>query len=280
LEYQGSAAVVITASHNGPQYNGYKLYGANGAQIVSPVDEDIAARIEAGPLAKDIPYVAGALDGSHALARPVEAALVDRYFADVGALRPKDAPVRDLPIVYTPLHGVGGAFVQRAFREAGFTKLAVVAEQFEPDGNFSTLRNPDGSTGDPNPETGLALDLARKQGDEVGAQLLLANDPDADRLAANVRDDAGGWRQLTGNQIGVLLADYQLSRDEGRHEGNAALLVYSIVSTPMVESIARAYGARAEPTFTGFKWLWTAALALEQSEGLRRAASPTCGAGA
>jgi phosphomannomutase len=264
LQYSASAGVVITASHNGPQYNGYKLYAKNGAQIVSPVDEIIALEIEAGPGAKDIPFVASALGGAQALARVVEPELVERYFADIARLRPADAPRRDLPMVYTPLHGVGGAFVQRAFADAGFDKLTVVAEQFEPDGHFSTLKSPDGSVVDPNPESGLALDLARKRGNEVGAELLLANDPDADRLAVNVRDEAGDWRQLTGNQIGILLADYQLSR----YRGSNGLLVYSIVSTPMVESSAREYSARAEPTFTGFKWLWTAALALEQSEGL------------
>lgn len=267
LEYAASAGVVVTASHNGPQYNGYKLYGKNGAQIVSPVDENIAKLIEAGPGAKDIPFVSGALGGGHTLAKVVEPELVERYFADIARLRPKEAPKRDLPMVYTPLHGVGGAFVERAFADAGFTKLTLVQEQFAPDGHFSSLKNADGSVGDPNPEAGKALDLARQRGNEVGAQLLLANDPDADRLAVNVRDEAGSWRQLTGNQIGILLADYQLSR----FTGSNGLLVYSIVSSPMVESIAREYGARAEPTFTGFKWLWTAALALEKSHGLRYA---------
>lgn len=264
LQLEGSAAVVVTASHNGPQYNGYKLYAKNGAQIVSPVDENIAAKIEAGPGARDIPFVADALAGRHPLCRPVDAELSERYFRDIARLRPAEAPRRDLPMVYTPLHGVGGAYVQRAFAEAGFERLTVVAEQFEPDGEFSTLKQPDGSVGDPNPESGKALDLARQRGDQVGAELLLANDPDADRLAVNVRDESGAWRQLTGNQIGILLADYQLSR----YSGSRGLLVYSIVSTPMVESIARQYGVRAEPTFTGFKWLWTAALALAESDGL------------
>lgn len=264
LQYRASAAVVITASHNGPQYNGYKLYAKNGAQIVSPVDVDIANKIEAGPGANDIAFVSDALGGGQPLAHEVEPEIIERYCADIARLRPAQAPRRDLPMVYTPLHGVGGAFVERVFREAGFDKLTLVAEQFEPDGRFPTLKNPDGSVGDPNPETGKALDLARKRGDEVGAELLLANDPDADRLAVNVRDEAGRWRQLTGNQIGILLADYQLSR----YSGKDGLVVYSIVSTPMVESIAREYGARAEATFTGFKWLWTAALALEQSDGL------------
>jgi phosphomannomutase len=266
LEVGASAAVVITASHNGPAYNGYKLYAKNGAQIVSPVDVEIAKSIEMGPGAKEIAFSEGSLSGKSSLARPISVSLVDRYHTLVDALRPKETPSRALPILYTPLHGVGGKPVQRAFDAAGFTGFSIVAEQATPDGTFSTLKRPDGTTTDPNPENAGALELARARGDELGKSLLLANDPDADRLAVCVRDAAGQWKLLSGNQIGVLLGDYQLSR---YHGSARALVAYSIVSTPMIRDVAAQYGAHAEATFTGFKWVWTAAIDLAAQQGLQ-----------
>lgn len=256
--FKGTAGVVITASHNRAEYNGYKLYAENGAQIVSPADVIIAQLIEQGPDAKDIPIHKDVFSGSNPLGRAIEPAVLDDYFAAIDALRPEAAPARDLAMVYTPLHGVGYQAVRRAFDAAGFTALTVVEQQAQPNGEFPDL-------GDPNPEKEATLAKARATADAVGASLILANDPDADRLAVNVRGPDGTWIALKGNQIGILLADYQLARYDGEAR---PLVAYSIVSTPMIEDIAEAYGAHCETTLTGFKWVWNAAIDLMRDRGL------------
>ena len=247
---EASAAVVITASHNPPEYNGYKLYGGDAIQIVPPVDAEIAREIERSAPADAASLGDAALDGS--LVEHVPDALVEDYFRDLAALRPPGAPARDLSIVYTPLHGVGAAVVERVLGEAGFSNVHVVAEQREPDGRFPTVAFP-------NPEEPGALDLATALARRVGADLLLANDPDVDRLAASVPDGRGGWVALSGNQIGILLADFLLERAARTPR---PLLVQSIVSSPMLHAVAAAHDARLEQTLTGFKWMWTAALEL------------------
>jgi phosphomannomutase len=254
-----SAGVVITASHNPPEYNGYKIYGPNAAQITAPVDAEVllrSARIES---AARVPRAEGALAGEHPAASAVPASLAERYFAELSALISPGKAQRDLKIVYTPLHGVGGVWVQRALLHFGFTELAVVPAQAEPDGRFPTVRFP-------NPEEPGALDLALALARESGAELVIANDPDADRLAACVPTATGRWQVLTGNEIGILLADFALSR-----AGHVALplVVSTIVSSPMLASIAARHAAHFEQTLTGFKWIWSAALELEQSRGMR-----------
>jgi phosphomannomutase len=252
-----AAAVVVTASHNPPQDNGYKVYDANAAQIVPPADGAIAAAIaQVGPAA-DVPRVEGGLGAASDLARPVDAALASRYVEEVLALRPSVPADRSLRIVYTPMHGVGRTLVERVLRPAGFADLRVVPEQAEPDGNFPTLAFP-------NPEEPGALDLAQALASEAKADLILANDPDADRLAVCL-PRGGSWMTLTGNQVGQLLADFLL---EHAGPGPIPLVVNSIVSSPMLASIAAAYGARYEATLTGFKWIANAALDLEASAGV------------
>ncbi len=254
--YRGSAGIVITASHNPRDDNGYKLYASNGIQIVSPADEQIAALMARAAAPRDIPFRAGVLDGMVDGACAVQSSVFDDYFSQLQRLRPSHAPRRDLAMVYTPLHGVGGDSVQRALSQAGFCNLAVVPEQVKPDGTFPTTPNP-------NPERPGVLDLARGQAERDGATLVLANDPDADRLAACARTPDGEVRALTGNQLGVLLTEYLLSADADPASG---LVVRSIVSTPMVDVIASAYGASAETTLTGFKWLWNAALEITSTQ--------------
>ena len=248
-----AAAVVITASHNPPEYNGYKVYGEGAAQIAPPADEAIAAAIDAVGPAAEVPRV-DPLDSD--LVAPVDAEVVERYLADLVAARP---PVEgpDLRIVYTPLHGVGAELVTRALADGGYHDVHVVPSQAEPDGAFPTVPFP-------NPEEPGALDAALELAAEVGADLVLANDPDADRIAVAVPDAArDGWRPLTGNQIGVLLADHLLAGTDT----DRPLVVASIVSTPMFAEVARAYDARAEWTLTGFKWICAAARDLERSDG-------------
>jgi phosphomannomutase len=246
-----AAAVVITASHNPPEYNGYKVYAEGAAQIVPPTDALIAAAIEAAGPAADIP-----VDDPLASERvaPVDAAIVDRFFAELAAARPTvEGP--DLPIVYTPLHGVAGELVARALREGGYEHVHTVPSQAEPDGNFPTVRFP-------NPEEPGAMDAALELAAEVDAELIIANDPDGDRLAAAVPDGAGGFRMLTGNQIGVLLTDHLLRGSDV----DRPMVIASIVSSPMFAEVARSYGAHAEWTLTGFKWICAAARDLEKAD--------------
>jgi phosphomannomutase len=247
-----TAAIVITASHNPAEYNGYKLYGATSVQIVPPVDVDIAEEIARSAPANGEPMRADAMDGMDPAVRPVPPALLEDYFRDVAGLRPPGSPARDLCIAYTPMHGVGAAPVERVLAEAGFANLHVVPEQREPDGHFPTVNFP-------NPEEPGALDLVTALACKVKADLILANDPDVDRLAASLPDDSGGWTALSGNQIGLLLADDALERAP---QFPRPLVAQSIVSSPMLRSIAAHHGAHLEQTLTGFKWIWTAALAL------------------
>ncbi|MEX2550575.1 MAG: phospho-sugar mutase [Nitriliruptoraceae bacterium] len=247
-----AAAVVVTASHNPPADNGYKVYEEGAAQIVPPTDAAIAAAIEAVGPASDVPRVDPV---TSELVAPVTAELFDRYLDELRTARPAaDGPARR--IAYTPMHGVGLELVRRALAEGGHDDLHVVASQAEPDGDFPTVPFP-------NPEEPGAMDLLLALAQEVGADLALANDPDADRIAVALPDRHGRWRALTGNQIGVLLADHLLAGSKV----DRPLVVSSIVSTPMVADVAADHGARAEVTLTGFKWICAAARVLERDDG-------------
>jgi phosphomannomutase len=245
------AAVVVTASHNPPRDNGYKVYDANGAQIVPPVDRLVAEAIDAAPAADAVPRDEAAWGGSAEVIDLEDAA--GRYLEAVLAFR-GDPPAGASPrIAYTPLHGVGGALTVRVLAAGGHGDVHPVPEQFVPDGRFPTVDFP-------NPEEPGALDLAERLGSEVEADVVLANDPDADRLAVAVPYE-GGWRRLTGNEIGVLLADFVLDRTSG----DDRLVVNSIVSSPLLGEMAAARGVGYARTLTGFKWIANAALDLEQA---------------
>lgn len=250
LSLGASAAVAVTASHNPPRDNGYKVYDGNGIQIAPPVDAAIAAAAgRAGP-ANRIPRTKG-----RAGAEPVGRETAEDYYRALSDLRPPGAGDGSLRIVYTPLHGVGWEPVREVLSRAGYRDLHPVPEQAQPDGRFPTAPNP-------NPEEAGALDLALRLAEERSADLLLANDPDADRLAAAV-PRGGKWKVLTGNQVGILLADYVLSHH--RAEDGTPLVVNTIVSSPMLAALAAACGARCETTFTGFKWVAGAALEMESA---------------
>lgn len=248
-----AAAVVVTASHNPPQDNGYKVYSSNAAQIIPPEDGEIARAIAAAPPAIAVPRVEDAFTSSHDLIATVPDAVYEAYWEEVDAARP-DPTVSDLVIVYTPIHGVGGKVVEDVFRRAGHTGLVAVPSQAHPNGRFPTV-------GFPNPEEEGSLDLAVELAAETGADLIVANDPDADRLATAV-PLAGEWRRLSGNETGVLLGDYVL-RNHASSE--TPIVVNSLVSSPMLAELARIRGARHEVTLTGFKWIVNAGLALEQA---------------
>jgi phosphomannomutase len=186
-------------------------------------------------------------------------AMFRRYLAEVSAelgWKPEPKPLR---IVYTPLHGVGHRFARQALALAGFSDVRAVPEQAEPDGAFPTARFP-------NPEEPGALDLALALAEKNDAHLVLANDPDADRLAAAVPTPSGRWVQLRGNQLAVLLADAML---ETVREPARSAAFASIVTTPLVAAVAREWGVHFEQTLTGFKWIWTAAIELEKTTGKR-----------
>ena len=245
--FAANAGIMITASHNPPEYNGYKLYWQNGVQVVPPTDIEIAARISAIGPACQIAL------GDLAKQELIEGDLEARYLSEVRSELPQVVAERNLRIVYTPLHGVGARLVERLLGEVGYAHVSTVLEQREPDGHFPTVSFP-------NPEEPGALDLALALAERDNADLLLANDPDVDRLSVALPTPSGRWRPLSGNQVGLLLADFALSHGVA---GEHALVLCSLVSSPMLESIAAKYGARCERVLTGFKWVWTAALALE-----------------
>lgn len=256
-----AAGVMVTASHNPPEYNGYKVYWGDGAQIIPPHDTGIAAKIaEAGP-AKTIARV----DGS-SLVTTLDEATVDAYLDSIKMLSKSRLGRDRLRIVYTPLHGVGDKLTRRALAEFGFEDVTSVAEQQRPDGSFPTVNFP-------NPEEKGALDLAFALAAKTDANLILANDPDADRLAVALPWPAsrvatkGGpaFRQLSGNEVGVLLGEYLLRTSEGADR----LVVTTIVSSPMLGHIAKQRGVRYGETLTGFKWIAAEAGVRERTDGSR-----------
>ena len=240
-----AAGIMITASHNPPADNGYKLYLSDGAQIVPPADLEIEAAIRSlGPLSR-VPVTAT----SDPLIVQHGDEIAADYLDAVCALSPAPRGAAWLRYTYTPLHGVAGDLALRAFEQAGFPPPDVVEAQAQPDPDFRTVAFP-------NPEEPGTLDLALAQARRSGAELVLANDPDGDRLAVAVPDDAapGGWRMLTGDQVGALLGAYLLGRDSG-DPSRKPLVATTIVSATMLASIASAAGAGYAETLTGFKWI-------------------------
>ncbi len=226
-----SAGVMVTASHNPPQDNGYKVYLGDSSQIVPPADTDISALIDAVGRVDELPR-----SDAYTVVGPE---VLEDYVQAVVDL-PHDGP-RDVVAVYTPMHGVGRDTLVEVVRRAGFPALHVVREQAEPDPDFPTVAFP-------NPEEPGAMDLALKLASEVQADVIVANDPDADRCAVGVRDGEG-FRMLTGDQTGVLLAELLLRRGVEGTYGS------SIVSSDMLGRQAAAHGRRWQQTLTGFKWL-------------------------
>ena len=225
------AGVMVTASHNPPQDNGYKVYLGDGSQIVPPADAEIAARIAAVGAVSDVPRG----DAGTTLREDI----VDRYLDTVAGLA-ADGP-RDLDIVYTPLHGVGGTSVAQVLETAGFAAPRIVAEQEQPDPDFPTVSFP-------NPEEPGAMDLAMALAEKSGADLVVANDPDADRCAAAV-PGPHGWRMLRGDEVGALLASHLLA------SGKEGTYATSIVSSSLLGRMATAARQPYAETLTGFKWI-------------------------
>ncbi|GAA0959287.1 phospho-sugar mutase [Actinocorallia libanotica] len=242
------AGVMVTASHNPPGDNGYKVYWGDGSQIVPPVDEEIAVRIAAVGPVNELPLGTApgrARDPEEATWKVLGDEIVQAYLEALRQIPLGDA--RDVRVAYTPLHGVGAATALRAFMEFGFAAPLVVPEQCLPDPDFPTVAFP-------NPEEPGAMDLVLELAGRVGADLALANDPDADRCAVAVPLPGGGWRLLTGDEVGGLLAEHVLRRTEG----DDRLVATTIVSSSLLGRIAEAHGVHYAETLTGFKWIMRA----------------------
>lgn len=244
------AGVVVTASHNPPADNGYKVYMAGGRQIVPPTDAEISQAIDAVGTLAEVP-LAGP---DSPLVEVLPPSAVDGYVADVLAL--VDPGPRTLRIVTTALHGVAGELCTRILRDAGFADVHPVAEQQQPDPDFPTVAFP-------NPEEPGAMDLAIAAAQAVDADLILANDPDGDRIAVGIPTD-DGWRLLSGDEIGVLLAEDVLARG-ALARGRRPHVATTVVSSTLLRAVAAHHGAGYVETLTGFKWLSAAAEALEES---------------
>ncbi|QIV80861.1 phospho-sugar mutase [Mycolicibacterium frederiksbergense] len=235
VRHLGAAAgVQITASHNPPADNGYKVFVDGGLQLISPTDREIEAAITRAPHADEI---------ARTPVEPAGADLVAAYLERVATVRRTAGDVR---VALTPMHGVGGEFALDALALAGIGDVHVVDAQFAPDPDFPTVAFP-------NPEEPGATDLLLTLAAEVGAEVAIALDPDADRCAVGVPDgQTHGWRMLTGDETGWLLGDYLLSL---LTDPSAALVANTVVSSRMLAAIAAGYGAQHAETLTGFKWL-------------------------
>ena len=258
VRHLGTAAgVMITASHNPAADNGYKLYLSDGAQVIPPADAEIEKRIAGSRAAGAGPGGRGREPADHPARRRDRRGLPGRHRGRRG---PDGRRCPALSVVYTPMHGVAGPLMLRALRLAGFAAPHVVAAQAEPDPDFPTVAFP-------NPEEPGALDLALADARRLGADLVVASDPDGDRLAVAVPDRAGdaaagggsGWRALTGDQVGALLGASLLERTAGQAAPEARLVASTVVSSTLLSKIAAAAGVRYAETLTGFKWIARAA---------------------
>lgn len=227
------AGVEVTASHNPPRDNGYKVYLGDGSQIVPPADAEIAAEIDAVASLDDVPRPATGWE-------TLDDTVLDAYLTRTDAVLSKDSP-RTARTVYTAMHGVGKDVLLAAFARAGFPTPDLVTEQAEPDPDFPTVAFP-------NPEEPGAMDLAFAKARETNPDLVIANDPDADRCAAAVKD-GGDWRMLRGDEVGALLAAHLVRR------GATGTFAESIVSSSLLGRIAEKAGLPYEETLTGFKWI-------------------------
>ena len=259
------AGINITASHNPPEYNGYKVYWEDGAQITPPHDTGIMAEVKAVTDFASMKTMDKAEAVKVGLYEQIGAAIDDAYIAElkkqVKHWDSIEAEGKNLKIVYTPLHGTGNIPARRVLKELGFTNVYVVPEQELPDGDFPTVSYP-------NPEAAEAFALALKLAKEKDADLVLATDPDADRLGVYVKDSKSGeYICLTGNMSGCLLADYEIGQKKALEGGLPAdgALIKTIVTSNLADAIAKYYGVKLIEVLTGFKYIGQQILNFEQS---------------
>ncbi|MGL6026785.1 MAG: phospho-sugar mutase [Vibrio sp.] len=248
--FNAAAAVVVTASHNPPEYNGFKVYWHNGAQIIPPHDAGIAACIEQAAQ-QAIPYLSLEQAEQQGLLHWLRDEYYQTYRKTIGAspLLQHHTQPQALSLAYTAMHGVGAKMAETLLADAGFTDVRSVPEQREPDGTFPTVHFP-------NPEEAGAMDMVIALAKQTGAQLACANDPDADRFAVAARKANGEYQMLTGDQVGSLFGHYLLSQTDADRK----LVGNTIVSSSLLSKIAAAHGAHYYQTLTGFKWLTNVAM--------------------
>lgn len=248
-----TAGIVITASHNPPEYNGYKVYWADGAQVVAPRDKDIIAEVNAVESFGAIKEMELEEAKETGLFEYIDEKVDDAFIANVLAQRQSPELIAEmadqLKIVYTPLHGSGNIPVRRALQEAGFQNVFVVPEQELPDPEFTTV-------GYPNPEDPKVFVLAQKLAEKTGADIIVGTDPDCDRVGAVVRNDQGEYVVLTGNMVGALLTEYILSQKKANGTlPKNGVVIKTIVTTEIIRAICDAYGVEMKEVLTGFKFI-------------------------
>jgi len=236
--------IVLTASHNPPEYNGYKVYGKDGGQLVPPHDEAISQRI------LDTAFESIQFDGNPALLQYIDKEIDTAYQKDVlnSALFDKSKN-KPLKIVFTPIHGTSITALPQVLEQAGYDKLTIVKEQIDPNGDFPTVKSP-------NPEEQEALKMAVALANEKNADLVIGTDPDADRFGLVVKDAESAWCYLNGNQIMAVLTDFLLQKKAAENTLNSNCFIAStVVSTPLIQQIAVHHGVQYKNTLTGFKWI-------------------------
>ena len=258
------AGIVVTASHNPPEYNGYKVYWEDGAQIVPPIDGGIISEVNAITDYSDIKMMSLEEATANGLYNVIGKEIDTKYINTLKklVLNPEiiKEHAKDLKIVYTPLHGTGNIPVQSILKELGFENLYVVPEQEKPDGNFPTVSYP-------NPEDPKAFALAIELAKKVDADVILANDPDADRLGVFVKDEKNDdYKMFTGNMSALFIAEYELSqkKEKGILPENGAI-VTTIVSSDLTKAMAKEYNMKIYEVLTGFKWIGEKIKQFEQS---------------
>ena len=265
LRHLGCAAGInITASHNPPEYNGYKVYWEDGAQITPPHDSGIMEQVQkvtdysqVRTMDKETAIAQGVYQ---VIGQEVDDAYMGELKKQVLHMDAIQAEGKDLKIVYSPLHGTGNIPARRILKELGFENVYVVPEQELPDGDFPTVSYP-------NPEADEAFELGLKLAREVDADLILATDPDADRLGVRVRDKDGEYHTLTGNMSGCLLADYEIGQRKALHGiPEDGVLIKTIVTTNLADAIAKGYGIGLIEVLTGFKFIGQQILGFEQGK--------------
>lgn len=258
------AGINVTASHNPPEYNGYKVYWEDGAQITPPHDRGIMGEVKSISDWNTVKTIDKAEAEKAGLFQVIGKEVDDAYMAELKKqvlhMDAIKAEGKNLKVVYTPLHGTGNIPARRILKELGFENVYVVKEQELPDGDFPTVSYP-------NPEAAEAFELGLKLAKEVDADLVLATDPDADRLGVRVKDKNGEYHDLTGNMSGCLLANYEISQKKAINGSlpEDGALIKTIVTTNLADAIAKGYGVKLIEVLTGFKFIGQQILGFEQS---------------
>ncbi len=247
---EATAGIMLTASHNPPEYNGYKVYWEDGGQIVPPHDKGIIAEVNAIENFEDVNIISEEVAREEGLFEIIDPKMDDKYIKTLKDLSLNPEVIKevadDFHLVYTPLHGTGNIPVQRILKELGFKNLHVVKEQEAPDPEFPTVAYP-------NPEEPNVFEMGIKLADQTDAQLVMANDPDADRVGIAVKDTDDNWVFLNGNEVGILLIEYIIKSLDEVSEN--AVVIKTVVTTEMINPIAKKYNLDVMNTLTGFKYI-------------------------